>query len=209
MGGGASINDSNESTNDNYASTNDNYASISDNNESIRNNINSTSNTSTTNNTSRPTAVSRFQSPTPLSSPFWSWKSEEALLLLYVNNTVQCHLLQHRPPSSLQEPSLSHRSISLPLQLDSPDVSTVFAQMTGNSRIRITLLTGSLLTTVDAARSDTLRQTAMRSQRIGNDCGLKRIMESPRSVDDYIIIDDRNRLLFWSEHVWHRIVFHL
>ena len=174
--------------------------------ESTANDIDSGSgnNDSTANNTSHPTAVSRFQSAAPPYSPFQSWKSEEALLLLYTNSTVYCWLLQHRPPSSLQESSLSLHPFTLSLQPDSPEADTVFAQMVDNSHVRITQLAGSVLTTMDAVRSDVLRQTTVHSQRIGNECGLTRIVEGPKSDGSYLTMDDHHRLLSWDEHVCSR-----
>ena len=155
------------------------------------------------------TAASRFQSAACIASPFQSWHSEEALLLFYAQDTVQLQLLQHRPPSSLQESSLSLQAFSLPLQLDSCEVGAAVAQMVGRSRIRITLLAGSTLTMVDVVRDDGLRQVAMHSQRIGNECGLIRVVESSGADARYLTVDDRNRLLFWSEHVCLRSCDHL
>ena len=157
-------------------------------------------NISTDNNPPCPTAVSRFQG-TMSPSLFQSWKSEEGVLLLYANSTVHGWLLRHRPPSSLQESSLSVRSFSLPLKLDSTERSTLFAQMAGDSCIRLTRFAGGMLTTVDAVRRDALQQTSIHSQCIGNDSGLTRIVESPRNKGNYLTVDDRHRFLFWSEHV--------
>lgn len=123
------------------------------------------------------------------------------MLLLYANSTIYGWLLQHRPPSSLQESSLSVRSFSLPLKLDSTERSTLFAQMAGYSCIRFTQFAGGMLTTIDAVRRDALQQTSIHSQRIGNDGGLTRIVESPKTIGSYLTIDDRHCLLFWSEHV--------